>query len=654
MSLRPKTLAILQATPGLAADDALGAALRAAEPELIPLIVETIFARNSAAGLAHLPDVFHELNAAMQATIISRSADLFGALRSAMRSSEVQTRLNVLHIVHRCGNPRLAYIASAAVHDGSTQIRAEAAMTLRELTQNHCTRHDETLACLRQTSDEGVEVQRGIVKTLRLLREERQFLVDALREALAGFESHHRPEVLEAAMLVCEELEGSLFQEGTLRRGKLTHAMMEVLSDSMAPSLAKFVYIALAHPDLRRRIVTVLGLHRGADLFVEMIRDHWLARDPAIRKNLAAIRNIGWLTNGIEPAFTLPEDVAPSAPAWIMALGLPPDQKVSLIAGFLIIDNLPANRAAVWALTRINTASSTRALQSVIDHEDAGLRKTAEREIAYRTRRESKIVRRVVADRPPEWTLLLDQAGISEDFGELWHEFESVHPLHAQSGGPHALKYIAGMATQIQLKLISNNPADRLRALRMVVALGLLERFGREVFNLANDSSAEVRAAAMTALGHIGDATSRRILERAVLQDVPAVQTTAIEALDKIVSPKRVELLTPKLAVDDAQVRAAAVRSMLRMHQPLAAQALVAMLKDDRPDHRCSALWIVDQLKLVALAQRVVEMVESDEDPRIARICQHVSRRLAKLALPSAAPMSVAPASRLVVEGVPA
>jgi HEAT repeat protein len=635
MVSRPKALAIIEATPGLAADEALGAALRSAEPELIPSIVNTIFARNSAAGLGHLPEMLHELDEATQASIVSRSAHLFGALRSSMRSSEVQTRLNVLHIVRRSGNPRLAYIASAAVHDGSTQIRAEAGVTLLELTQNHCERHDETLNCLRISMDDCAQVQRGIGKTLRLLREERQFLVDALREALAGFESHHRPEVLEAAMLVCEELEEALFQQGTLRRGKLTHAMMGILGESMSPSLAKFIYIALGHPDLRRRIVTVLGLHRGSDLFIEMIRHHWLTRDPAIRRNLAAVRNIGWLSGSIEPAFTLPDDVAQAAPAWLMALGLTPEQKVKLIAGFLIIDHPAANRAAVWALTKIKTAASTVALQSILDHEDAGLRLIAERELAFRNRLDTKVVRRIVADRPPEWTLLLEQGGISEDFDDLWHKFEHVNPLHSHAGGVHCLKFIPGMTTQLQLKLLSTQATDRLRAVRMIVALGLLERLGREVFNVANDSSAEVRAAAMTALGHVGDGTSRRILERAVLQDVPAVQVAAIEALDKIASPKRAELFTPKLASDDCNLRAAAIRAMLRMHQPLAAQALMAMLKDERPDHRCSALWIVDQLKLVALAPRVGEMATTDEDPRIARISHHVERRLAKLTSPS-------------------
>ncbi|MFQ5429326.1 MAG: hypothetical protein ACE5E1_03355, partial [Phycisphaerae bacterium] len=56
--------------------------------------------------------------------------------------------------------------------------------------------------------------------------------------------------------------------------------------------------------------------------------------------------------------------------------------------------------------------------------------------------------------------------------------------------------------------------------------------------------------------------------------------------------------------------------------------ALIAMLRDPRADHRCAALWIVDQLKLTAISSRISDMANSDPDPRIARIARQVARRL--------------------------
>jgi len=67
------------------------------------------------------------------------------------------------------------------------------------------------------------------------------------------------------------------------------------------------------------------------------------------------------------------------------------------------------------------------------------------------------------------------------------------------------------------------------------------------------------------------------------------------------------------------------------MQVPQAAVALAAMLYDERADHRCNALWVADQLQLAALAPRVAEIARKDPDVRIARIAQHVSRRLARV-----------------------
>lgn len=639
MSTRPRILDFLLHSPEVAADQALIAALLNVEPSLQTEVVHILLGRGREVGLEALPGVYDQLDVTAQAAVVASTARCFSALRTTIRSGNVKTRLNTVDIVRHSGNLRLAYIAAHAVHDGAPQVRAEAAATLKYLANKHRESYAETAAALHQAAKPDKNLSRAAVGALNLLREERQHLIAALAEAINCYESHYRPEILEAALLFADELEGKLFQQPTVKRGKLCHAMLDIFVGSPSPRLAPFAYVALCYPELRRGVVSLLARHRHPDFFADFIRHHWLARDPAIRKNLLNIHSISWLEEGLEAAFGLPSDAAAMAPGWLLHLGIPSGQKVALLLNFLLLDDPAANRAAVWALIKTDIPAATLALQSVLDHEDPDVRKLAEREVAYRLRRDNMIVRRPRKDRPEEWTNLLDRAGLSEEFDDLWAHFERLNPVQAKQAGHHAVTYVPGFVAQLQVKLRSPQTMDRLRGLRLLLLLNLTERFKNDVFSVANDQSPELRATATTILGQIADVTSRRILERALGDDDPSVQAAAVEALDNMGFERRVQLVAPKADSEHAEVRAAAIRCLLKLRFATAATALISMLQDIRPDHRCAALWVADQLRLETLAPRILEIAKTDKDPRIARIAEHVARRLRRTTQSSARPV---------------
>lgn len=631
MAVRPKIFDILLSSNDAAADQAL----IVVAPELTPTMqceaVRVLLSRGREAGLESLPALYDRLDEEARDVIVAYTARLFGILRVTIRSGNIRTRLNTIEIVRRSGNLRLAYLPAHATHDAAPQVRTEASIALRDLSDRHCRNYADTTAALREAAEADTKISQAAAATLRLLRDERRYLIDALAEAINCYESHFRPEILEAAMLLADELEARLFGHTTAKRGKLAHNMLEILTGSPAPKFAPFIYVSLCYPELRRQIVPILANCRNPEFFAQLIRCHWLARDPSVKKNLAAIRSLSWLEDGVDPAFALPPDAAAMAPTWLLDLGLPIGQKVAVLLNFLLLDNPAANRAAVWALTRIDTPSATLGLQSALDHEDEEIRNAAQREIAFRSRRDNLIVRRPRKDRPDEWTSLLDRAGLSEEFDDLWQHFERLHPVQAQVAGHHATTYVPGFTTQLQVRIRSPQAADRLRALRLLQTLNTGEQFKNDVFNMANDPSPAIRAAALGVLGRIGDVTSRRILERGVNDDDPAVQTAAIEALEEMSAPRRLELCLPKTDSKHADVRATAVRSLLKLRVPKAAVALISMLRDPRPDHRCSALWIIDEMRLDYLTPRVLELAAGENDSRIARIAGHVARRLQRI-----------------------
>jgi HEAT repeat protein len=647
MAKRPRILDVLSRIDDPVADEALVAGILFVDAELQTVIVDVLLARGQRVGLEALPALYNKLEEASQRRIVGHTAQLFSAMRTCVRSPDVQTRLNTLQIIRESKNLRLAYLVALAMRDGAAKVRAEAAMTLLALSDYHDATYAETTATLRDAAADETLTQ-PIVATLQILREERQFLFSALRDSLESYESHHRPEVLAAAMSHADELEGSLFKNSTLKRGKLTHAMLEILGGTLVVGSAgrnaglsryvPFLYVALRYPELRRRVMNILSTTSDPEFFVEFIRQGWLTRDSGNRRHLSAVRSLAWLGDGFEPAFTLPPEIAAKLPSWLVAFGLPFDQKAAILQNLLLIDNLEANRAAVWALTQIHAPSATMALQGAADHEAESVRRMAQFEIAHRRRMEARHVQHARNDRPAEWAQLLKRAGIGEEFDDLWRNFEGLQPAQAQLAGQFAPEYVEGLSLHVQNRMLDAQPAERLRAVRFVVALRITDRFRKDLFSLANDPMPDVRAEAMKALAGIGEATSRRILERGMGDASPAVQAAAIEALDAMGALRTPDRLLPKAESDDPAVRAAAIRALLKMHVPKSAVALVMMLQDPRVEHRCTALWIIDQMRLSAIAPRVRALAEGDQDPRIARTAQQVLRRLEQRPPPARAP----------------
>lgn len=631
MTARLAILDIMADIDGDSPDRTLLSALTVTTPLRQAEIVKLILDRAQPIGLQGLPPLLAKLEPAARRLIIEHSDRLFSALRTCARSSNAQTRQNAMEIISESGDARLAYLAAHAIHDGSPRIRAHAATTLLRLSRRQLEDTRRVIATLDPANGQDAASLRELAATLHGVASRRDYVVNALGEALEHYESHHRPEVVEAAMPYALDLEPSLLRQSTIKRGKLSHAIEEILSDRLLPEHAPFVYVAMAFPELRRKVCAILGRCRDNAFFCEFIRWHWVSRDPNIRKHLAAIRQLAWLNDGFDTAFNLPLDVAAAAPSWLLPLGIPVGQKISLLLNLLILDDVAANRAAVWALTRIESPDCTTAMQGLLDHDNEEVRRVTRIELDRRDRgRHRTSVPRSLKARPEDWATLLQSAGIAEEFESIWQNFERLDAGLARKAGPKALKFITNFAMRLQTKLLSKSPADRLRAMRIVRMLSLGANFEKDVYTATNDGDVEIRSTAIATLGQIEGETTRRILERAVADETPEVRTAAIESIEALKLINAREIVEPLTDSEDADVRAAATRCLLRQRVPEAARSLMKMLLDPRPDHRCAALWVVDQLRLYTLEPRIRSIADADPDSRIARIAEHVSKRLAQ------------------------
>ena len=89
-----------------------------------------------------------------------------------------------------------------------------------------------------------------------------------------------------------------------------------------------------------------------------------------------------------------------------------------------------------------------------------------------------------------------------------------------------------------------------------------------------------------------------------------------------------VALTMEKLDSPNGRVRANAVRSLLRAEVGRAGEVLLDMLEDSSRAHRLSALWVVGDLKLSTVRQRVNRISRQDRDERVRQSAKRVLQDL--------------------------
>jgi len=196
--------------------------------------------------------------------------------------------------------------------------------------------------------------------------------------------------------------------------------------------------------------------------------------------------------------------------------------------------------------------------------------------------------------------------------------------------------------------------ASRVRAaLSLVRRLGLADQSVEQVAGVAiHASDPSTRAQATLLLGRVSpdsDAADRafRSLAELLGDDADRVRADAIEAMSRL---RGDGLRLDRFAVDDRpRIRANAVLHGCRYAETepdgtLAAASMLhldAMLRDDRPEHRISALWVARRIRPVEMATEIAGMARQDPDAIVRGRARRCAGRLLSVMEPGAREVGV-------------
>lgn len=616
---RAETLAYFRRAEGAHADHAIEVALQnTQDAERGAVLVDLFLHRDRPEALAALLAKYPELPPEVQARVREACRQSPVNLGQSLQLGAVVAAINGLGIIEELGDIRLAYLAGAALRDRSASVRERAAQALKSLSER----------CLRETQGAPMAGANGPTGP-----EPRQELVQALRPLVEQYVGHRHSEVLDAAMLLVDDMRDLLFRHEGGRR-PLTHALLERLERAGDARHAAFAIEALVHPEFRAGIISVLSRLRDSRFFAAVLTEAPRWRRPETLKVLRGIRQLAWLESGISPLIQLPDGLHAVGVEFIAACGLPEDVFRELLRGILDFDSPAALVQTVRVLIEHGTPGMNELLEVASGVACPEAQRLARGELARRKSAAGAGAAHPEDETDAAWRRFLHEQGLELGFESLWGAADRLQPGQCVAGAAMAFAHLPDFVSLVRERLHHPGAAVRARAHRLIAAFRIYAAFATEIFSHADDPDWTVRTLAAEALGFVSDPTARRILERISVDSSPSVRAAAIASLTVVGGERCPQILLERCGDDVAVVRMAAVRGLLVLRRPEGARALIEALDDARNAHQLAALALVGRMHLTTLQPHVKRLAGPPHDEQVRRRASRILLDWAATATP--------------------
>ena len=340
-----------------------------------------------------------------------------------------------------------------------------------------------------------------------------------------------------------------------------------------------------------------------------------------------------------------------AVPRWIAALSLEAAQKVQKLATMAVVSDAPARLAAlrqIMILARDPRAVGAYAIIADFCHDpDPQLGRIA---LRFLTNRQwdglIPLLLKLVNSDHPEIRAVAAEELAPLGFDRLWSAWARLTAAKQLAAGRALIKIDANFHRNIARKLDDPSQETRMRALLMIYTLNQGAFFIEALKVLIKDDDDRVTSAAARALGTADKEEASSSLREALDHTDNRVRANAVEALYEMDPSDYIDKLIEMANVDDNRPRANAIGVLLEMKMLGAIDLLKDMLSDSRTEQRISALWLIQRIDLVEVAQYVAEISISDPDSQVRQRAGNVIQHLIKtLEQDPNAPIEPAPLS---------
>jgi HEAT repeat protein len=581
----------------------MAAALPTADAAAVRLMALTLLERRRPAGLIGLVVHYHLLPEDVQALVIGQTNDLFRSIREAASLETGPGPSNALRIIRRSLATKLTYLVTEQLRHGPEPLRVEAGECLA-----HLSRHATT------------DGQTGQLPAIGAV--EAEFLLAAVEDAVAAFGQHRRLGVLLAmAHLLPRPMPRTFERLGNADEAAVA-GLRALLGQVDQAAIRRAIPLLLGLAALREAALQAIATCAQTDRLGEVLEGHHLL---LLRATAGALRRV----KGGEAL--LPTDGAVAAmpgahsrglPAWLSAVALDRNLRITLLMDLRRAGDAATRLFALRRLVQLAGANADQMVQEAVasfceDREPTIVRIALWCLIRHRYGGLLKVLTQLVNSSDEEIRRLANRQLAPLGFARLWESWGQLDHGRRTAAGRALIKIDPSFHRLLGEKLLPADRRSRLRALGIITELNQGGFFEQALVRLIREGEAYVAASAVKALASADSDTALSVLEEALEHADGRVRANAVEALAQLQSTRHMHKLVDIADADENRPRANAIAALMDMRTSEALTALRQMLDDPRPNHRNSALWLVETMGLVDVARQVAEMSITDPDQKI-------------------------------------
>ena len=626
-----RLIAALVRSDNDAADDTLLEALRLGNDTERATVINALLRRKKMRGLTGLIEQFTSLPEPLQAEVLEQINVLHHALREAGRSDKPVRRLAAMQLIAIARQGSLAYVLGENLHEPDERVSKAAAAALVAMARWASV---ETRALQRgKAEDEGGSL--GPNDQYKLLIAQRADIEQAVGRAIDSHRGRYGQDLLRAALLLCDSAGSKTFEilKSTKHGGQ--GAMVRRLQQPPAAEHVEAFLLAAAHGSVRSHFAVAFAhIEEAPVLDALMRRTYWL-HDNGLRTAVHAISRGTWLGED-ELSHDLdrrrPEDAALIGP-WIAASGAPDDiqdarlDRLRLHAGDQLVARISLLRLAIAR----KRGGSTALLKQFLNDPDERLARIATRDLIRRKPPDlENTLLQLMTSATPGIRAIVGRVIGQSGFDQYWQRFDRLDPATRRSAGKAMLKLLPDAHQRLTRRLAAGPVEARVKAMQIVHELELTQSMAESVVDLCEDPNPKLRSKAVSMLVDIPAVAPDALIERLLADTDARVRANSIEILEKRFKAQWVPTLVQRARAGTNRERGNALKVLHRLKASSFSASLTAMMRDPRPEHRISALWVLKKTGFWGLIGDVGQMAKVDPDAKTRRYALGVLKNVSE------------------------
>ncbi len=642
----PRLISALVASKNEAADELLLEALRSGNLGEQKLMIETLIRRGTVRGLGGIIGLYGSLDDSLKLAVLEQIKHFYHAIRECGRSEDLDRRLAALRLIALGRQGKLAYVLSENLHDANesvAQVACEAMVALARWVASETRALQRSGIAGRMDAEDLLQKEDDVHRrrSYAELNEQRGEIEQAVARAIDSHRGKQGPDLLRAALLLCD-WPGSktLAILQTMKHGGQS-AMVRRLQQPPASEHVDAFLLGASHGGLRSHFGTVFAHIDEAPVLDALLRKtHWL-KDNQLQICMHQVsRGTWWVDHDLVRDFERrpPEDAARIAD-WLAVSGMHDvmqDAQFARLREYAKDDFGSRLRLLRIAMSRRRAGASVEFITAMLTDGDERLVRIAAREIVRRRPADfENILLQMMTNAPTSVRRIISRSIGQVGFDHFWNRFDRMERPMRKQAGRAMLKILPDAMQRLARRLGSGPVEQRLKALSVVQELELTTQLRGSIEPLCSYPNAKIRSKAISALGDVASIESDALLEKVLNDQDSRVRANAIEVLEVKRRDDLVPLLTQRARSSHNRERANAIKAMHSMKVSTAANALVGMMRDDRSEHRISALWALRQIGWWQLLGEVAKLAKEDGNMRVRRYALGVLRNASAILRPA-------------------